>query len=199
MYQQEGRRSLHWSEVPGAGAAAPNCFSARRRSITTHLGSVLHFLASPVYLSDCSPLPPTQPLKTTSPAKLHYDFERSEFRRFVSGLQRTLLLVQKPKSLSDLNIIYIENILPYCPKTSHISVKIHKPYHCHSSGSRPTTKIIQNKNLMVKRPIKACTHIVVFFLKGRANIEKYVSFKADRWQILFRSLEKKIFYKETSV
>lgn len=59
-YQQEGRRSLHWSEVPGAGAAAPNCFSARRRSITTHLGSVLHFLASPVYLSDCSS-PPTYP------------------------------------------------------------------------------------------------------------------------------------------
>lgn len=44
---------------PGAGAA-PNCFSDRRRSITTHLGSVLHFLASPVYLSDCSP-PPIYP------------------------------------------------------------------------------------------------------------------------------------------
>lgn len=90
------------------------------------------FCISLPHLSICltaRPLPPTQPLKTTSPAKLHYDFARSEFRRFVSGLQRTLLLVQKPKSLSDLNIIHIENILPYCPKTLHISVKIHKSYH----------------------------------------------------------------------
>lgn len=70
---------------PGAGAA-PNCFSDRRRSITTHLGSVLHFLASPVYLSDCSP-PPIYPT-----SKDHLDSEttlRFRTKRIPSFCSRT--------------------------------------------------------------------------------------------------------------